>query len=108
MKDNYTRKCLYWPGPFIIGCPNMNQKKGIEGVGQGHGGKGIGAWALSAPSPLLAYVICERSLLHAFIHLDGTICNKMICHMQYYIVRNQKLTAVIMIFPRSTTFFGPD
>ena len=28
----------------------------------------------------------------AFIHLDGTICNKMICHMLYIIVRNQKLT----------------
>ena len=52
MKDNYTRICLYRPGPFIIGCPNMNQKGGLRGKGTGQGhwaralGKGTGARAL--------------------------------------------------------------
>ena len=47
-------------------------------------------------------------LFPAFIHLDGTICNKIICHMPYFIVRNQKLTPVIRISNRAITFFGPD
>ena len=42
MKDNYTRICLYRPGPFIIGCPNMNQKGGLRGWGKG---TGQGHWA---------------------------------------------------------------
>ena len=46
MKDNYTRKCLYSPGPFIIGCPNMNRKGGLRGwgrvFGQGHCARALG------------------------------------------------------------------
>ena len=65
MKDNYTRICLYRPGPFIIGCPNMNQKGGLrgwgKGTGQGHWGKalGQGLWEvfelpiLKSPGPYL-------------------------------------------------------
>ena len=38
----------------------------------------------------------------AFIHLDGTICNKMICYMLHIIVRNQKQTVFFM----KITHFG--
>ena len=77
MKDNYTRICLNRPGPFIIGCPNMNRKGGFRGwgrvFGQGHCaralGKGTGAralgglWAPNTKKSLPIFILVWRGLI---------------------------------------------